>query len=96
MGSRFKQNFGNKELPGPGQYTNSFLSESGTKYKFGSESRMKLNLSMNQMLPGPGNYNSDYEKVAKKDGATVFGKSKQRDDSLEKRYSSLPGPGAYN
>lgn len=57
---------------------------------------MKLNYSKDRITPGPGNYENDFDKIARKDGRTVFGTSKQRDDSFEKRRASLPGPGAYN
>ena len=87
---------GTRGVPGPGQYHSNILVDGGTKYKFGSDSRMKLNYSKDRITPGPGNYDGDFDKFTRKDARTIFGKGKNRDDSFERRHSSLPGPGAYN
>lgn len=57
---------------------------------------MKASNSTEKITPGPGAYENKFDSLTRKDGATVFGTSKQRDDSLEKKMSLIPGPGAYN
>jgi len=41
MGAKYQLATGNRGIPGPGQYNEKILTETGLKYKFGSDSRMK-------------------------------------------------------
>ena len=52
------------------------LNSGGTKYRFGSDSRMKHNGSLEKITPGPGAYEDTFDKVARHDGKTLFGSSK--------------------
>ena len=76
MGAKTKVPNPQKVVPGPGQYNESILSETGLKYKFGSDSRMKYNEKKDRSQPGPGQYENSYERLAHLDGRTVFGKEK--------------------
>ena len=57
---------------------------------------MKGNVSKDKLVPGPGAYDGAFDNLAHRDGRTVFGKDKQRDDSFEKRGAKVPGPGTYS
>ena len=53
-------------------------------------------MSKDKLVPGPGAYDGAFDNLAHRDGRTVFGKDKQRDDSFEKRGAKVPGPGTYS
>ena len=50
---------------------------------------------MIRLVPGPGNYQSNYHNVVKSAPKYGFGTG-QRENSEEKLKASLPGPGTYD
>lgn len=65
MGAKTKVPNPQKVVPGPGQYNDGILSETGLRYKFGSDSRMKYNDKYDSALPGPGAYDNSLERLQK-------------------------------
>ena len=63
-------------------------------YKFGSSQRQSLDAKERHFVPGPGNYKSTLEYVAKAPPKYGFG-SGGRTNSAEKNTRYIPGPGAY-
>lgn len=94
MGMRYKnlENSIREGVPGPGNYDIK-ASEKPPQYRFGTSQRQSLE-NKDKNVPGPGNYASHIDGVAKSAPKYGFG-SGVRTDSNE-RKKDVPGPGTYN
>eukprot|EP00347_Sterkiella_histriomuscorum_P004831 403358922 len=105
MGSRYKQKLRNL-VPGPGDYEQkSYDFMQGIK--FGTESRQSLDNLYKTMIPGPGEYSTNFQKLFRK--GPKYGQTHSlitkfhfrfttasREDSYKKLKLSIPGPGQYD